>query len=77
MPGFQGKDWWAVGSMDADDEKSRGGDDDDGGGDGGGLRRRATGTTEAVRRRANPRAFRWVATRVRWRTGPTDPRRWW
>ena len=36
MPGFQGKDWWAVGSMDADDEKSRGGDgDDDGGGDGG------------------------------------------
>ena len=34
MPGFQGKDWWAVGSMDADDEKSRGGDDD-GGGDGG------------------------------------------
>ena len=37
MPGFQGKDWWAVGSIDADPVKKprRGDSDGDGDGDGG------------------------------------------
>ena len=62
MPGFQGKDWWAVGSADAggngsasaDDDERR--DDDDGGGGGGGAGATASaavgGSSNAIAREA-------------------------